>query len=124
MNVHQKKGGVRRRALTTTVAATIALAVFSLPTAFAQMPAMPKSPVTLNITDPAGNLQLTRSAIDEYQKKYPALLAKINIVTATAPEIPAKLKAMQAAGRSDIDLILTGTDFLAAGIEQGLLMKI
>ena len=31
---------------------------------------------------------------------------------------------MQGAGRSDIDLVLTGTDFLAAGIEQGLLIKI
>ena len=31
---------------------------------------------------------------------------------------------MQGAGRSDIDLVLTGTDFLAAGIEQGLLVKI
>jgi len=31
---------------------------------------------------------------------------------------------MQGAGRSDIDLVLTGTDFLAAGIEQGVLMKI
>src|SRR5207249_11387408 len=100
MNVHQNNGGDRRRALTTTVATAIALAVFSLPTAFAQTPAMPKSPVTINITDPAGNLQLTRSAIDEYQKKHPELLAKITIITATAPEVPAKLKAMQAAGRS------------------------
>src|SRR6476619_1978340 len=48
----------------------------------------------------------------------------INIVRATAPELPGKLKAMQGAGRSDIDLVLTGTDFLAAGIEQGLLEKI
>jgi hypothetical protein len=31
---------------------------------------------------------------------------------------------MQGAGRSDIDLVLTGTDFLAAGIEQGLLIKL
>ena len=31
---------------------------------------------------------------------------------------------MQGAGRSDIDLVLTGTDFLAAGIDQGLLIKI
>src|SRR6266705_1646328 len=90
----------------------------------AQVPAMPKSPVTINITDPAGDLQLTRSAIDEYQKKHPELLSKINIVMATAPELPGKLKAMQGAGRSDIDLVLTGTDFLAAGIEQGLLTKI
>jgi len=124
MNVSHQKGGVRRRALATTVATAFALAAFSLPTALAQVPAMPKSPVTLAITDPAGDLQLTRAAIDEYQKKHPQLLSKINIVTATAPEVPGKLKAMQGAGRSDIDLILTGTDFLAAGIEQGLLMKI
>ena len=31
---------------------------------------------------------------------------------------------MQGAGRSDIDLVLTGTDFLAAGVEQGVLLKI
>ncbi len=31
---------------------------------------------------------------------------------------------MQGAGRSDIDLVLTGTDFLAAGIEQGVLIKL
>jgi putative spermidine/putrescine transport system substrate-binding protein len=84
----------------------------------------PSAPVTLNISDPAGDLALTQAAIDEYQKKHPNLLAKTNLVRATAPELPAKLKAMQAAGRSDIDLVLTGTDFLAAGIEQGLLVQI
>ena len=52
------------------------------------------------------------------------LVAKINFTKAPAPELPGKLKAMQGAGRSDIDLVLTGTDFLAAGIEQGVLMKL
>jgi putative spermidine/putrescine transport system substrate-binding protein len=104
----------------TGIAAAALIAVGGLP-AFAQAP---KSPVTINISDPAGDLQLTRAAIDEYVKKHPESIAKINIVTATAPEVPGKLKAMQGAGRSDIDLVLTGTDFLAAGIEQGLLMKI
>ena len=116
----------RRSALGIVAAACGAAALLTLGAlpATAQLPAMPKSPVTLNITDPAGDLQLTRAAIDEYQRKHPELLAKINIVVATAPEVPGKLKAMQGAGRSDIDLILTGTDFLAAGIEQGLLMKL
>ena len=84
----------------------------------------PTAPVTLNISDPAGDLALTQAAIDAYQKKHPNLLAKVNLVRATAPELPAKLKALPAAGRSDIDLVLTGTDFLAAGIEQNLLLKI
>ena len=52
------------------------------------------------------------------------MVAKFVFSKAPAPELPSKLKAMQGAGRSDIDLILTGTDVLAAGIEQGLLVKI
>jgi putative spermidine/putrescine transport system substrate-binding protein len=82
------------------------------------------APVTINIVDPAGNLALTQDAFETYRTKHPDLIAKFNFTKAPAPEIPAKLKAMQGAGRSDIDLILTGTDFLAAGIEQGLLIKI
>ena len=31
-----------------------------------------------------------------------------------------KVKAQQDAGRLDIDLVLTGTDGLSAGLEQGL----
>ena len=107
----------------TRLGAAIAVAAALSVCGFAAAPAA-AAPVTLNISDPAGNLQLTRAAIDEYVKKHPELIAKINIVTATAPEVPGKLKAMQGAGRSDIDLVLTGTDFLAAGIEQGLLMKV
>ena len=85
---------------------------------------MPTSPVTINIVDVAGNLALTQDAIEPIQKKNPKLVAKINFTKAPAPELPGKLKAMQGAGRSDIDLVLTGTDFLAAGIEQGVLIKL
>src|SRR5436309_6229351 len=102
-------------------AATLLAAV--LP-ASAQVPALPKSPVTLNIVDVAGNLALTQDAIEQFRSKHPQLLSKISFTKAPAPELPGKLKAMQDAGRSDIDMVLTGTDFLAAGIEQGVLMKI
>jgi putative spermidine/putrescine transport system substrate-binding protein len=90
----------------------------------AQVPALPTSPVTINIVDVAGNLALTQDAIESYQQKHPQLVAKINFTKAPAPELPGKLKAMQSAGRSDIDMVLTGTDFLAAGIEQGVLVKL
>ena len=115
--------GILRRRLALRAAAAALVALCAWP-AGAQVPAMPKGPVTINISDPAGDLALTQAAIDEYQKTHSQLLAKVNIVRATAPELPGKLKAMQAAGRSDIDLVLTGTDFLAAGVEQGLLTKI
>ena len=129
MNSVRIRSGLHTAARRGTLAAIAALgasAVLALAgaAAIAQVPALPKSPVTLNISDPAGDLALTKAAIDEYQKKHPELLAKVNVVLATAPELPGKLKAMQGAGRSDIDLVLTGTDFLAAGIEQGLLIKI
>ena len=94
------------------------------PGALAQVPAMPKSPVTINVVDVAGNLALTQDAFELYAKKNPNSVAKFNFTKAPAPELPGKLKAMQGAGRSDIDLVLTGTDFLAAGIEQGLLIKL
>jgi putative spermidine/putrescine transport system substrate-binding protein len=126
--LEMKPPGMRRTVLRSALVglyASALIAVGATPLAAqAQAPALPKSPVTINISDPAGNLALTQAAIDEYQKKHPELLAKVNIVRATAPELPAKLKAMQGAGRADIDLVLTGTDFLAAGIDQGLLMKL
>jgi putative spermidine/putrescine transport system substrate-binding protein len=84
----------------------------------------PKSPVTINVVDVAGNLALTQDAMQNFATKNPNLIAKINFTKAPAPELPGKLKAMQGANRSDIDLVLTGTDFLAAGIEQGLLEQI
>ncbi len=80
---------------------------------------MPTSAVTINIVDVAGNLALTQDAIELYGKKHPKLVSKFNFTKAPAPELPGKLKAMQGGGRSDIDMVLTGTDFLAAGIEQG-----
>jgi putative spermidine/putrescine transport system substrate-binding protein len=113
----------RRRVVRGLTTAMVAAALVTLGVGNVAAQA-PKSPVTINISDPAGDLALTQAAIDEYVKKHPEMIAKINIVRATAPELPGKLKAMQGAGRSDIDLVLTGTDFLAAGIEQGLLLKI
>jgi len=114
-----------RRTTLSLLAALVALPISTLADrALAQVAAMPKSPVTINVVDVAGNLALTQDAFEAYRTKNPNLVAKINFTKAPSPELPGKLKAMQAAGRSDIDLVLTGTDFLAAGIEQGLLVRI
>src|SRR5689334_2931815 len=103
-------------------AAALSLAVFSL--AVAQMPAMPKTPVTISVADVAGDLALTQSAIEAYQAKHPELVSKVTFIKAPAPELAGKLKAMQAAGRSDIELVLTGVGALSAGIDQGLWVKV
>jgi len=91
--------------------------------AFAQLP-MPKSPVTLSIIDVAGNLALTQKAIENYRKAKPNLVSRIAFTKAPAPELPGKIKAQQDANRVDIDLVLTGTDALAAGIDQKLWVEL
>src|SRR3974390_1758254 len=86
----------------------------------APAPALPSAPVALNVIDVAGQLQLTQGAMEAFAKANPKLLSKITFSQAPAPELPGKLKAQQAAGSVDIDLVLTGTDGLSAGIDQKL----
>jgi putative spermidine/putrescine transport system substrate-binding protein len=100
----------------------LALGAFS--SSLGQTPPMPKSPVTINVIDVAGDLALTQAAIEAYQAKHPELVSKVTFNKAPAPELAGKLKAMQAAGRSDIDLVLTGVGALSAGIDQGLWVKV
>ncbi len=88
------------------------------------MSAAKADPVSLNIVDVAGNLQLTQKGFEAFKAKNPNLVSNITYTNAPAPQLPGKIKAMQAAGRADIDLVLTGTDALAAGIEQNLWMKL
>jgi putative spermidine/putrescine transport system substrate-binding protein len=83
-------------------------------------PPAPSSPLTLNIIDAAGNLALTQRAFDAYRRKNPKLVGRIAFSQAPSPELPGKIKAQQDAGRVDIDMVLVGTDALAAGIQQGL----
>jgi putative spermidine/putrescine transport system substrate-binding protein len=92
--------------------------------AFASQAARAADPVSINIVDVAGNLQLTQKGFEAFKAKYPALVSNITFTNAPAPQLPGKIKAMQAAGRSDIDLVVTGTDALAAGIQQGLWEKL
>ena len=95
----------------------IGATAFAGGTALAQ--GTPASPLTLSIVDVAGNLALTRPAFEAYRRKNPKLVGRIVYSQAPAPELPGKLRAQQAAGRVDIDMVLTGTDALAAGMQTG-----
>ena len=90
----------------------------------AQKLTLPTSAVTLSVIDVAGNLALTQPAFEAYRKAKPNVVSKITFTKAPAPELPGKLKAQQDAGRVDIDLVLTGSDGLAAGIEQKLWVQL
>jgi len=80
----------------------------------------PASPLEITIVDVAGNLALTQAAFDAYAAAKPDFVSRFVYTKAPAPELPAKIQAQQAAGRVDLDLVLTGTDVLSAGLGLGL----
>ncbi len=86
--------------------------------------ALPASPVALSILDVGGALALLQSGFQEYQAANPKLVSHIAFVKATAPELAGKIKAQQDAGRSDIDLVLSGSDGLAAGLSLNLWRRV
>src|SRR6476659_2582313 len=91
------------------------IALFAL--AQLSKPALAADPITLSIIDTGGDLASTQIIIENYKKANPDKVKEIKIQRAPAPELPAKIKAQQDAGRLDINLVLTGQDggaFLAA----------
>jgi len=90
----------------------------------AAAPELPSSPVSLNVIDVAGQLALTQGAMQAYAKAHPHLVSNIAFSQAPAPELPGKIKAQQDAHSVDIDLVLTGTDGLSAGIAMNLWIPI
>ncbi len=112
------KLNLNRRIFVGGVAGVAGLAAFGRP-GFAQL-AMPSSPVAINVVDVAGNLALTQKAIEAYAAAKPEAVSRFTFTKAPSPELPGKIKAQQDAGRVDIDLVLTGTDALSAGVTQGL----
>ena len=116
----------RRRFIVGLSASTAAATVLrgTLISAQASMPPLPKAPIALNVIDVAGNLRLTQESIENFRQSNPKLVDKIRFTQAPAPELPSKIKAQQDAGRLDIDLVLTGLDGLAAGIELDLWLRL
>src|SRR6476619_5914915 len=73
-------------------------------------PTLAAEPIVLSIIDTGGDLASTQIIIENYKKANPDKVKEIKIQRAPAPELPAKIKAQQDAGRLDINLILTGQD--------------
>jgi len=125
----------RRRGATTAVglisAAALAVAGCGAPgkggtktIKLGDVPDKPKHPVTLNILDIAGNLQLTQGMMNDFVKQHPDIVAKINTSKAPAPQMASKLKAEENSNHVTTSLVLTGTDGLSAGIANSLLTKV
>ncbi|MBN8939733.1 MAG: extracellular solute-binding protein [Rhizobiales bacterium] len=114
-------GNLDRRTVLGGLTATVAIGGSG---ARAAVPAMPRSPVVISVIDVGGALALMQKAFENYAAANPNLVSRIVFVKAPAPELASKIKAQQNAGRSDLDLILTGSDGLAAGLEQNLWLKL
>jgi len=107
-----------------TLAGLAGMAVLPTVRAFGQSYLAPNGPVEINIVDVAGNLALTQPALEAYAAAHPELVSRMNFTKAPSPELAGKIMAQQAANRIDIDMVLTGTDALSAGIEQNLWIKL
>ena len=75
-------------------------------------------PVKLSIIDVAGNLALSKPAFEAFKAAHPELVADIEYIQLTAPELPSKIKAQQMAGNIDTTLVLTGYDAMASGMDM------
>jgi len=64
----------------------------------------------LSVIDTGGDLASTQVILENYKKANPDKVKEIRIQRAPAPELPAKIKAQQDAGRLDINLVMTGQD--------------
>jgi putative spermidine/putrescine transport system substrate-binding protein len=87
-------------------------------------PALPKGPITLNVIDGGGDLQLSQPAIDEFVRANPKLVSKVTYSKSTGPELAGKIQAGQRAGKAQYNVVVAGYGEIAAGAQQGLWQKL
>lgn len=85
-----------------------------------EVPDKPSAPVTLNILDVAGNQKLTGPMVDAFIKDNPDVISAVTWESAGAPDLVGTIKPQVDSGKLSVDLVMTGTDGLSAGISQDL----
>jgi putative spermidine/putrescine transport system substrate-binding protein len=88
------------------------------------VPDQPSAPVTLNILDVAGNQKLTGPMIDQFVKDHPDVISSVTWESAGSPDLVGTIKPQVESGKLSVDLVMTGTDGLSAGIGQDLWIPI
>jgi putative spermidine/putrescine transport system substrate-binding protein len=81
-------------------------------------PALPSSPIVLNVIDGGGDLQLSQPAIDQFVRNNPKLVSKVTYSKSTGPELAGKIQAGQRAGKVQYNLVVAGYGEIAAGAQQ------
>ncbi len=88
------------------------------------IPDKPSAPVSLDILDVAGNQKLTGPMVDAFVKAHPDIISSVKWESAGAPDLVGTIKPQVDSGKLSVDLVMTGTDGLSAGIEQNLWVPI
>ncbi|HEY3548311.1 MAG TPA: extracellular solute-binding protein [Propionicimonas sp.] len=86
--------------------------------------AKPSAPVTLDILDVAGNKKLTGPMVDAFVKAHPDIISSVKWESAGAPDLVGTIKPQVDSNNLKVDLVMTGTDGLSAGIGQNLWIPI
>ena len=130
---------ISRNALVATVAAIMAVGLAACGDAeekdagdtasgglaqLSEPPALPAKPVTLNVIDGGGDLQLSQPAIDEFVKNNPKLVSKVTYSKSTGPELAGKIQAGQRAGKVQYNVVVAGYGEIATGAQQGLWQRL
>lgn len=123
----------------TALAATLALTVACAPPASqdgggeggggedvspADVPETPSEPVSLHIVDVAGNLKLTQPMIEQFVADNPDVVSEVTFESAGSPDLVGMVKPQVTSGDLRIDLVLSGTDAMSAGIGEDLWIPI
>src|SRR6187200_1852308 len=111
-------GRGRLRHAASLLASLAGAITFAGPAAYAQ------APITLSIIDVGGDLSSVQPIVENYRKANPNKIKEIRIQRAPQPELPAKIKAQQDAGRLDINLIMTGQAAASALIANNQLVRL
>lgn len=81
-------------------------------------------PITLNIIDVSGSMQLVGDSIEQFKAANPGLIGDVVIKTSTSVEVPSLLKAQILAEDVQTDLVFTGIDGLSTCIKRDVIEKI
>lgn len=80
--------------------------------------------VSLHIVDVAGNLKMTQPMIEQFAAENPEIISGVTFESAGAPDLVGMVKPQVDSGDVQIDLVLTGTDGISAGIGEDLWIPI
>ncbi len=92
-------------------------------TPVADLPAKPSKPVSLNIIDGGGKVAVA-TAIDAFVKANPDVISSVSWESTSEGDIAGALKPQVDSGNLKVDLVITGSSGLAAGMASNLWLPI